>query len=235
MDKQWLDDLLAVPELRGMGHGQALADANLGLGWLYYAEVRIQRPRLAVCIGSWRGFVPLVLGKALQDNGDGGRLIFIDPSLVDDFWTDPPRVKAWFARFGLHNVEHHRQTTQQFALSDAFRALTAVDLLFVDGLHTAEQARFDHETFEPLLTPQAPVFFHDGVRRMTSRVYGPDRAYVHTVVDHVQQLRQRADLQVMEYALGSGVAVVRRVLPDTERVAAPKSPASHPPAPVHGA
>jgi predicted O-methyltransferase YrrM len=223
MDKDWIESLLSVPELRKMGHGQSAADANLGLGWLYYAEVRMQRPQLAVCIGSWRGYVPLVLAKGLQDNGNGGRLVFIDPGLVDNFWADATRVQAWFARFGVHNIEHHRQTTQQFVQSAAWQTLGEVGLLFVDGMHTAAQARFDHEAFAPLLAAQAPVFFHDGVRRMMSGIYGQDQAYEHTVVDYVEQLRQRPDLQVMEYALDSGVALVRQVLPATARVPIPKA------------
>ena len=69
-----------------MGHSQSPEDRNLGLGWLYYALGRTLRPKVAVVIGSWRGFVPLVIGKALQDNQIPGELIFIDPSLADDFW-----------------------------------------------------------------------------------------------------------------------------------------------------
>ena len=209
MQKQWLDDLLGIPELRVMGHGQSAVDANLGLGWLYYAAVRMQRPRLAVCIGSWRGFVPLVLAKGLQDNGDGGRLVFIDPSMVDDFWAEPSTVQAWFARFGVDNIDHHRQTTQQFVVSNVYRQMRDVGLLFVDGMHTAEQARFDHEAFTPILLPGAPVFFHDGVRRRISRIYGAERAYEHTVVDYVDELKTRPELQVMDFAMDSGVALVR--------------------------
>lgn len=209
MDKTWLDEVMAVPELLAMGHGQTAADANIGLGWLYYAEARIEKPKLAVCIGSWRGFAPLVLAKALQDNGNDARLVFIDPSLVDDFWADPARVMAWFARFGLHNVEHHRQTTQEFAQSRTYSEMAELGLLFIDGMHTAAQARLDHQTFAPLLTPRAPVFFHDGVRRMRSRIYGPDAAYVHTVVDYVDELRRHSAYQVMDYFQGSGVAVLR--------------------------
>ena len=101
MDTNWIERLFSEPDLQRMGHGQTAADLNLGLGWLYYAQARTLRPTRAVCIGSWRGFVPLLLAKALQDNGDGGRVTFIDPSLVDDFWTDPLRVRQWWARFGI--------------------------------------------------------------------------------------------------------------------------------------
>jgi hypothetical protein len=63
-----------------MGHLQRVEDANLGLGWIYYGLARVIRPKTAVVIGLYRGFVPLVLGKALADNLDGSRVTFLDPS-----------------------------------------------------------------------------------------------------------------------------------------------------------
>ena len=51
-----------------MGHNQRAEDLNLGLGWLYYGLARLIHPKSAVVIGSYRGFVPLLLGRALRDN-----------------------------------------------------------------------------------------------------------------------------------------------------------------------
>jgi len=207
---EWVRALLADPELCRMGHGQRAADGNLGLGWLYYALVRMHRPRRVVCIGSWRGFVPIVLARALKENGDGARLTFIDPSLVDDFWKDPQRTRAWFESFGLDNVEHHCTTTQAFVASEAWHALDGVGLLFVDGYHTEEQARFDHEAFASRLAPDAFVFFHDSIRPKLARLYGPDRHYTHTVHRYIDELKRRPDLQVMDFPMDSGVTLVRR-------------------------
>lgn len=210
MDSDWLAKILGYEELRDMGHGQRLGDANIGLGWLYYALVRVERPAHAVCIGSWRGFVPMMLAKGMQDNGEGGRVTFIDPSLADDFWADPERTRAWFASFGLDNVDHHKMTTQQYAETTEHRDGTPVSMLFVDGFHSAEQARFDHEAFATRLTDDAVVLFHDSIRRKTSLIYGEDKPYVHTVHEYIDVLQQRDDLQVMDFALDSGVTLVRR-------------------------
>lgn len=210
MDRAWIERLLAEPQLCGMGHAQRPEAADLGLGWLYHALVRIERPAQVVCIGSWRGFAPLVLGRALLDNGDGGRLLFIDPSLVDDFWRDPSRVQAWFTRFGVPDIEHHGLTTQAFVDSPRFATLGPVGLLFIDGLHTAEQARFDHEAFATKLTPGAPVLFHDGVRHRRSRLYGDDRAYEHGVVDYLRELARQGTHDLLPFEQGSGVVVARR-------------------------
>ena len=210
MNSDWLGRILGHAELRAMGHGQRLEDANLGLGWLYYALARIERPPHAVCIGSWRGFVPIVLAQALRDNGEGGRVTFIDPSLADDFWADPERTRAWFAGFGLDNVDHHRLTTQQYVETAEHRSGSPVSMLFVDGYHSAEQARFDHEAFASRLTKDAVVLFHDSIRPKTSMIYGEDNPYVHTAHLYIDELQRRADLQVMDFTLDSGVTIVRR-------------------------
>ena len=181
-----------------------------GWGWLYYGLARVVRPARAVCIGSWRGFVPIVLGQALKDNGEGGRITFIDPSLVDDFWTDPQRTRAWFESFGLDNVEHHRLTTQEFVATEAYRGLGTVGLLFVDGYHTAEQARFDHEAFADRLADDACVFFHDSTRPQKSGMYGKDKRYVHSVHSYMDELKRRPELQVIDFPYDSGVTLVRR-------------------------
>ena len=211
----WIEALFADPELTRMGHAQRAADANLGLGWVYYGLARTIRPSTAVVIGSYRGFVPLVLAKALADNAEGGRVVFIDPSLVDDFWTDPARVADHFARHGADNVRHYQMTTQEFADTAAYRNLTNVGLLFVDGMHTLEQARFDHAAFRDKLTSDAVVLFHDSARVLKTRIYGPERAYEHRVVDYINELKRDPGYQVFDLPFAAGVTLVRRVEPSS--------------------
>lgn len=211
MNPEWINQIFSHPDLLVMGHGQRQEDKNLGLGWLYYALARLERPRTAVCIGSWRGFVPIMLGQALKDNNEGGKVVFIDPSFVDEQWRDPERTAAWFSGFGLNNIRHFCMTTQEFASSDAFRSINAVDLLFIDGFHSAEQARFDHLAFEKKLTPGATILFHDSIRKMTSNIYGNDQPYEHTVVDYMDELKTRSDMQLMDFPLASGVTLVKQI------------------------
>ena len=171
----WIAKLLADPDLRRMGHGQRVEDLNLGLGWLYYALARMQRPRCVVVIGSYRGFVPLIFAKALTDNLEHGLVYFIDPSLVDDFWKDPLAVNAHFARFGVNNIRHFLMTTQEFVKSETYRDLGTVDIVFVDGYHSEEQARFDYEAFQGSLAPGGLVLFHDSTHATTSPLYGSNQ------------------------------------------------------------
>lgn len=215
--REWIDQLLAFPGMAGMGHGQRARDANLGLGWAYYALARILRPRTAVVIGSYRGFVPMVIARALADNAAGagdtdppGIVEFIDPSHVDGFWTNPAEVESHFASLGITNVRHHPCTTEEFVASPRIARITDVGMLFVDGYHTAEQARFDHESFAPRLTADAIVLFHDSIRERTSAVYGEDRVYTHTVVRYIEELRRDARYEVFCIPMADGVTLVRR-------------------------
>lgn len=203
--------MLAHDGLSGMGHAQNPESGNLGLGWLYYGMARVVKPATAIVIGSHRGFVPLMLGRALADHG-GGKVVFIDPSLVDHFWREPNRVQAHFAKFGLNNIEHHCLTTQEFVKSAAYKSLNEVGLVFIDGYHSYEQARFDFEAFEPLLSERGMVLFHDSVRIRLSRIYGADKAYEHRVRDFMLELRKDASLQVFDLPYGDGLTLVRKCI-----------------------
>ena len=211
--EDWISDLFRHPELLKMGHQQRAADLNLGLGWLYYGLARVQRCGLAVVIGSYRGFVPLVVARALKDNVEPGDVVFVDPSLVDDFWRDADSTRRYFASFGLENVRHFLHTTQDFIRTPSYGELHDIGLLLVDGYHTAEQARFDFEVFAGKLAADATVLFHDSVRTRRSRMYGEERVYEHTVVHYMDELKRREDLQVFDLPFDSGVTLVRRKSP----------------------
>jgi hypothetical protein len=205
----YITRLFTNPQMLRMGHGQSKADLNLGLGWLYYALARALRPERAVVIGSLRGFVPSVIARGLLENDKPGTVEFIDPSLVDDFWTDPERVAAHFAALGTPNVRHHRHTTQAFVETPEYAALADIGLLMVDGYHTAEQARFDYLAFLPKLHAEAVVMFHDSTPRINkSTIYGEDHAYCYTVHVLIERLRQTPGLQVFALPIFGGVTLV---------------------------
>lgn len=221
MDPAWIAHLFERPDLARMGHAQRRADGNLGLGWLYYALGRIVRPRRAVVIGSYRGFVPIMLAKALADNLDKGEVVFLDPSLVDPFWTDPAATDAHFAEYGIDNIRHYRATTQAFVETDAYRAIDEVGILFVDGYHSEEQVAFDYGAFAHLVPPRGFIAFHDSMVVLPDKVYGADKAYEMRVKYFLDRLKADPDLQVMDWPFGhSGLTLVRRIdrsLPDPLR------------------
>lgn len=213
MDTEWLRRVIATPGLQGMGHGQTIEDLNLGFGWVYYGLARACRPQHIVCIGSYRGFVPMMFARALRDNGAGGQVTFIDPSFVDDFWTSPPEVADWFAQYEVPNIKHHHMTTQDYRASGLLSKIPPVDFLFVDGYHSADQAQFDHETFMPHLADDSLIFFHDSMTRKVSGIYGNERAYTYSVCDYISTLKSRRDLQVMDFPFGDGLTLVKQIKP----------------------
>jgi predicted O-methyltransferase YrrM len=215
---QWIASLFEHPDLLRMGHSQSAADQNLGLGWLYYAFGRILRPRLAVVIGSWRGFVPLVLAKALQDNLEPGRVIFIDPSLADDFWMEAGRVNDYFRGFGVENIRHFRMTTQEFVTTGDYHALDKVGLVFIDSRHTEEQASFDYGAFSGLLEPRGFVMFHDSMVVRDDKVYGGENAYRMSVKDFVDRLKNDPSLQLLDVPFGAtGLTLLRKLDGESSR------------------
>ena len=146
------------------GHGQDSDRESLGLGFLYYSFCRIFRPERIVCIGSWRGFVPMLFAAGQKDN-QKGRTYLIDPSYVDDFWKDEKKVSEYFQSHGVDNIQHFCTTTQEFSKSAYFQMLHDIDFLFVDGDHRYRQVLFDFETFRPNLSKSALIFFHDSTMR----------------------------------------------------------------------
>ncbi len=208
--KQWIENVFCHPDLLRMGHGQRAEDNNLGLGWIYYGLARTLRPKTVVVIGSWRGFVPLVLGKALADNLEGGEVIFIDPSMVDGFWKDSAAVTRWFAGFGVTNIKHYCMTTQDFVLSEAYRALDNPGMVFIDGYHATEQVEIDYASFEDKLGPEGVVLFHDSRRVRPSGIYGKDKVYMHGVKPFIDRLKEDRTLQIFDLPFDDGVTLVRR-------------------------
>jgi len=215
----YIDRLFTQPDMLRMGHGQRREDNNLGLGWIYYALGRVLQPQTSVVIGSYRGFVPSVIGRALIDNGEAGTVHFVDPSLVDAFWSDAEVVQQHFARLGTPNVHHHHHTTQSFVLTAHYAALDNIGLLMIDGLHTASQACYDYLAFLPKLASNAVVMFHDSTERRLSTFYGAEKAYQHSVCDLIEALRADAALEVFNLPIGSGVCLVRGQPSDTAALA----------------
>ena len=110
----------------------------------------------------------------------------------------------------MRNIRHHLMTTQQFVASEAYRQLKPVDLLFVDGYHSAEQACFDHEAFQEHLSAIALVLFHDSTAISVSKVYGQEKRYDCRVKDYIDVLKKNAAWQVFDLPFGDGVTLVRR-------------------------
>jgi predicted O-methyltransferase YrrM len=209
MQEDFIRNLFSDPEMLRMGHFQRQEDLNLGLGWIYYALGRIIRPARAVVIGSFRGFAPSIVAKSLLDNAEGGEVVFIDPSYVDDFWADAAKIESHFRELGTPNIRHYRYTTQEFTATPACAELRDVGLLMIDGYHTAEQARLDYLAFLDKLAENAVVLFHDSVHQKTSPIYGKDSPYTHTVFKFMERLKKTPGLEVFTLPFDDGLTLVQ--------------------------
>ena len=206
--KDFINRLFSDPEMLRMGHAQRLEDHNLGLGWIYYALGRLFRSERAVVIGSYRGFVPAVFAKSLQDNNEEGEVIFIDPSYVDDFWEEPGKVQQYFSDLGLSNIRHYRYTTQDFVKTGVYEELSDIGIVMIDGYHSAEQARFDYLAFMEKMAEESVFLFHDSIQQRTSTMYGNDRSYEHTVCQLMDRMQETSGIETMTLPFGSGVTLV---------------------------
>jgi predicted O-methyltransferase YrrM len=213
---EWIVQLFQNKDLLRMGHCQQLEDLNLGMGWLYYGLTRLIRPQKVVVIGSWRGFAPLIFSKALADNAEKGVVYFIDPSLADDFWNDRNRVQDHFQRYGVNNIQHFLMTTQEFVESDEYNALNDPGIVFIDGLHTEDQARFDFEAFENKIAENGIFFFHDSLSTVKIKcqdLYSPKLHYERRVKYFIDTLKVNTQWQVFDFPFANGLTLVRKLSP----------------------
>ncbi len=212
---EWIAHLFQNNDLLRMGHCQQREGLNLGMGWLYYGLTRLFRPQKVVVIGSWRGFTPLVFSKALADNAEGGSVYFIDPSLADDFWKEGEKVRAYFQGYGAENIQHFLMTTQEFTESEVYQSLDDVGMVFIDGLHTEEQARFDFEAFEGKIFNKGLFLFHDSLstaKVKSQDLYSPELHYERRVKFFIDTLKQKPDFQVFDLPFAKGLTMVRKVV-----------------------
>ncbi|MBT8420522.1 MAG: class I SAM-dependent methyltransferase [Gammaproteobacteria bacterium] len=93
-----------------------------------------------------------------------------------------------------------------------YRELQDIGLVFIDGYHTEEQARFDYEAFSGKLARDGIALFHDSVRPFTSPIYGANKIYEHSVYRFMEELKQKKDLQVFDLPFSSGVTLVQKTI-----------------------
>lgn len=223
MDEKWLSHFLSFDEMEPNRTGHAMIPAGppawggrdapaqvaekyrqeLGLGWIYYGLMRALAPQNVLCIGSGRGFVPVVLAKAQCDQ-NAPAITFVDPSFDDGFWEDSELVDKWFSIFGVEDhICHHLMTTEQFAASPAGIALPEVDLLFIDGCHFYEAVKTDFQLMSSKLAPGALVLFHDTISRSANPKWsGPRQLLIEIEEDFPQW-------QMLDFPFGAGLTLMR--------------------------
>jgi hypothetical protein len=206
---------------RPLGHYEDPATLNLGFGFVYYGLARALRPRHIVVIGSGFGFSVVCLALGLRDNGRG-TLSFVDPSysVLKDGplrtmggtanWSDPRKVRAHFARFGVaHIVFHHKSTSAAFFADYDARGLPAIDLAFIDGSHAFDDVRQDFASVLRRARKNAYILLHD------TNIYVRELVRHAGVTRWLKILKAKNDLfEVVDFPFSSGVAIVRALRED---------------------
>ncbi|MBV6896578.1 class I SAM-dependent methyltransferase [Xanthomonas euvesicatoria] len=160
-------------------------------------------PKNALIIGSGRGFVPILLAKALRDS-DGSQLSFVDPSFDDNFWKDKASVLAWFEEFGVADyIKHFLMTTQEYVERYLQGNAPTIDFLFIDGDHTYKGAATDFKLLWPHLKKDAIVLAHDTVSRSRNPYWNGPRKVL------LELASERPDLQQFDLPYGAGLTLLR--------------------------
>jgi hypothetical protein len=140
---------------------------GLGFGALHHSFVLNLRPQRVLVIGSRYGFVPAVIGLALQANGVG-ELDFVDANYSDSkdgfeqayggvgFWQPPGQ--STFAGAGLQDIVHlHIMRSEHFFATCKQR----YDYVYLDGNHSYEGCRYDFNEATRRTTAGATITLHD--------------------------------------------------------------------------
>ena len=165
--------------------------------WFAIWLVNRLRPRVTVDLGVDNGFSSQCFAAA------GSGVVYAVDTFRNDYDIEPDlhkqrnvselprkyeRVANEFAKLretaGIGNVVL-MPTTFESAANTFVQDRRRVDLLHVDGVHTAAAVRRDYETWQPLLRPNAVVLFHDlgsfkEVRNYFVSLSGPRLAFLHS-------------------------------------------------------
>ena len=201
---------------RPLGHHEDRATLNLGFGFIYYGLVRALRPQHVLVIGSGFGFSVVCLALGQLDNRRG-QLTFIDPSFSifrhgpfrtvggQAHWSDPGKVRAHFARFGVEDVvTHYKLTSAELFRQYEGLALPPIDLAFIDGNHAYDDVARDFIAVAARARKNSYILLHD------------TNIYIREFVGHAGVKRWLKKLgrleqafEVVDFPFASGVALVR--------------------------
>jgi len=148
------------------GHQIEKETANLGYGFIHYSLIRNLKPKRVLCIGSAKGFIPVICGLACKDNKTG-IVDFVDAGYEknhpkswsgDGFWKKAD-LKKHFSLSGVTGwIETYVMTTEEVGKMYPKRKY---GYIYIDGDHSYEGARKDYELFWPRLEKGGFMVFHD--------------------------------------------------------------------------
>lgn len=160
--KRWT---LGDPEFRSDEFDRARRSSPwAGHRWFAYDLVGWLRPARIVELGTHFGCSFFALCQAAVEHDTGSELVAVDT------WAGDPHAGFYgdrvFQQVEAQLAQHFPRARARLvrklfddALADVADA--SVDLLHIDGFHTYEAVAHDLSSWEPKLTPEATVLFHD--------------------------------------------------------------------------
>ncbi len=157
------------------------------------------KPETVVELGTHYGVSFFAFCQASKEYGTGSYIYAVDSWLGDEHAGDYD--VDIYHQVLAHQRTHYGQISsllrQSFDEAASYFSEQSIDLLHIDGLHTYEAVRHDHETWLPKLNNSASILFHD--INVREREFG--------VWELWQQLKEDPKFCCLEVRNGSGLGI----------------------------
>lgn len=149
-----------------IGHAADEKSYSLGLGYIHYGLIRILKPKNILCIGSYRGYIPLVCALACNDNNFGS-VDFVDAGsdfgkkyklFGDGFWKRVNTTKYFEKMVSAKRIKIYVMKSEMFAHKYPARKY---GYIYVDGDHSYKGVKSDYRLFWRRLLNGGFMTFHD--------------------------------------------------------------------------
>ena len=153
------------------GQNTNINKSFIGFGLIHYSLIRNIRAKNILCIGSRKGFIPVILALACKDN-HYGKVYFVDAGYDKNesdkhwsgigFWKDND-PKKHFDKVGVEKyIDTFVMTSNEY--KSKFNT-KQYDYIYIDGDHSYKGVKLDYNLFWPKLNKNGFMVFHDVIAK----------------------------------------------------------------------
>jgi len=196
-----LNEILSTRVVTDAGGGQHKLSSETAERFLdaLHRSVLATKPKLVIEIGMAYGIASLAIACGLQDAGEEGQLISIDPNQSTDWHgVGVENIR----RLGFESRHQLIEQPSYLALPRLLAERTTVDLAYIDGWHTFDYTLVDFFYIDRMLPVGGIVAFNDAGWRA-----------VHKVIKFVATHRKYAEVDVgLKPEYGTPIPSFRKIL-----------------------